>query len=89
MSRTIGLSPKSGFTGLIESNRENILSGPLEISTPEDLCKRVCPASPTLLERESSHDLAYSVNDITVPYVTSAIELDDPFAEYQTNGLVV
>jgi hypothetical protein len=30
---------------------------------------------------------ANAVNDITVPYVTSVIELEDPFAAYTTNGI--
>jgi hypothetical protein len=30
-----------------------------------------------------------AINDITVPYVTAAIELEDPFAEYETNGIEV
>ncbi|RXW21678.1 hypothetical protein EST38_g4176 [Candolleomyces aberdarensis] len=32
---------------------------------------------------------ANAINDITVPYVTSAIELEDPFAEYETNGVEI
>ncbi|KAJ4472049.1 DUF676-domain-containing protein [Lentinula aciculospora] len=30
---------------------------------------------------------ANAVNDLTVPYVTAAIETEDPFTEYETNGL--
>ena len=30
---------------------------------------------------------ANAVNDITVPYVTAAIETEDPFAEHETNGV--
>lgn len=29
------------------------------------------------------------INDNTVPYVTSAIEVDDPFAAHETNGIEV
>ena len=28
-----------------------------------------------------------SVSDHTVPYMTAAIDLDDPFADMETNGL--
>lgn len=31
--------------------------------------------------------MAYSINDRTVPYVTAAIETEDPFAEHETNGI--
>jgi len=30
-----------------------------------------------------------AIHDITVPYVTSAIEIEDPFAEFSTNGIEV
>jgi len=30
-----------------------------------------------------------SVNDITVPYVTAAIETKDPFADFETSGIEV
>ncbi|KAL1747599.1 putative serine esterase-domain-containing protein [Schizophyllum fasciatum] len=30
-----------------------------------------------------------AINDITVPYITACIELEDPFMEYTTNGLDV
>lgn len=30
-----------------------------------------------------------SVNDKTVPYISAAIETEDPFLKYQTNGLEV
>ncbi|KAJ6619472.1 putative serine esterase-domain-containing protein [Mycena sp. CBHHK59/15] len=32
---------------------------------------------------------ANAVNDLTVPYVTAAIELEDPFAAHRTNGLEI
>ncbi|KAL4065904.1 putative serine esterase-domain-containing protein [Scleroderma yunnanense] len=32
---------------------------------------------------------ANTINDRTVPYVTAAIELTDPFAEYRTNGVEI
>ncbi|KAJ3811128.1 putative serine esterase-domain-containing protein [Lentinula aff. lateritia] len=32
---------------------------------------------------------ANALNDLTVPYVTAAIETEDPFAEYETNGLQI
>ncbi|KAF8159499.1 lipid particle protein [Crassisporium funariophilum] len=32
---------------------------------------------------------ANAVNDITVPYVTAAIEIEDPFAELDTNGIEI
>ncbi|TFY78157.1 hypothetical protein EWM64_g5855 [Hericium alpestre] len=32
---------------------------------------------------------ANAVNDITVPYITAAIEPEDPFMEHETNGLAV
>ncbi|KAG6914058.1 hypothetical protein DXG01_002735 [Tephrocybe rancida] len=28
-----------------------------------------------------------AINDMTVPYVTSAIEIEDPFAQHETNGI--
>lgn len=31
--------------------------------------------------------LRHSINDITVPYVTAAIELQDPFADSDKNGI--
>ncbi|KAG2011830.1 lipid particle protein [Coprinopsis cinerea AmutBmut pab1-1] len=32
---------------------------------------------------------ANAVNDLTVPYVTAAIEYEDPFAEHETNGIEI
>ncbi|TFK29677.1 lipid particle protein [Coprinopsis marcescibilis] len=32
---------------------------------------------------------ANAINDLTVPYVTAAIEYEDPFAEYETNGVEI
>ncbi|KAF9076635.1 putative serine esterase-domain-containing protein, partial [Rhodocollybia butyracea] len=32
---------------------------------------------------------ANAIHDLTVPYVTAAIEVEDPFPEYETNGLEV
>lgn len=32
---------------------------------------------------------ANAINDVTVPYVTAAIETEDPFAEYDTNGIEI
>lgn len=31
----------------------------------------------------------YSVNDLTVPYMTAYVDLDDPFLNYRTDGLTV
>lgn len=35
----------------------------------------------------TDNSFVLSVNDITVPYVTAAIELKDPFATHETNGI--
>jgi hypothetical protein len=32
---------------------------------------------------------ANAVNDVTVPYVTAAIEAEDPFYHHETNGMEV
>lgn len=32
---------------------------------------------------------ANAINDLTVPYVTAAIELEDPFADHEATGLEV
>ncbi|KIK65708.1 hypothetical protein GYMLUDRAFT_56361 [Collybiopsis luxurians FD-317 M1] len=32
---------------------------------------------------------ANAIRDLTVPYVTAAIETEDPFAEYETNGIEI
>ena len=29
------------------------------------------------------------INDLTVPYLTACIELEDPFADYENTGLTV
>lgn len=34
-------------------------------------------------------NFTHRINDLTVPYVTSAIEVEDPFAESSTNGIEV
>ncbi|KAF8647738.1 hypothetical protein AX16_006573 [Volvariella volvacea WC 439] len=40
-----------------------------------------------LLQFQHIRIYANSVNDVTVPYVTAAIEVDDPFLDHQSNGV--
>ncbi|KAJ3987583.1 DUF676-domain-containing protein [Lentinula detonsa] len=43
----------------------------------------------TLTRFEHVRIYANAINDLTVPYVTAAIETEDPFVEYEKNGLEV
>lgn len=64
--------------------RSDFLSGIRTVPAKNHLCKRVCPphgSSPRLTKQENR------INDITVPYVTAAIEAEDPFLNHTVNGI--
>jgi hypothetical protein len=70
------------------SPRSNILPGTRLISVYIVICECVSSAFTTLLIISTDH-LDYRINDRTVPYITAAIDIENPFEEHEASGMEV
>ncbi|KAF9530478.1 lipid particle protein [Crepidotus variabilis] len=63
------------------------------MADPCEILDRIIPSARLFYQalKKFRHIRIYAnaINDITVPYVTAAIETEDPFAEEETNGIQV